>query len=57
MSRTEVHDLFTVRFEDKLMRAMEGVEDGDPLKDYLDDFEVLDALEGLASLIREYREY
>ena len=41
----------------KVIYAMEQVENGDPLKDFLDDYEIIDALMLLVWYINEFGEY
>lgn len=40
--------------EEKVIDAMEQVENGDPLKDFLDDYEIIDALELLIEYINAH---
>jgi hypothetical protein len=40
-------------FYDKIMQAAKGVKRGDPLKDFLDHYEVAKAIELLAKLLKE----
>jgi len=40
--------------EEKVIYAMEQAANGDPLKDFLDDYEIIDALELLVEYIEAY---
>ncbi len=42
------------KLEEKVIEAMEQVENGDPLKDFLDDSEIIDALDLLIEYINAY---
>lgn len=43
------------QFENKVLYAMEQVEDGEPLKDYLDGDEIIAVLDLYCSMVREGR--
>jgi hypothetical protein len=40
--------------EKKVLKACEYMENGDPLKDVLDDYEVMEAIELLGEYIKDY---
>ena len=40
--------------EKKVLKAVEYIDNGDPYKDVLDDYEVMEALELLAEYINDY---
>lgn len=46
----------TQEFYDKIMKAAEYIKCGDPLKDVLDDYEIAEAIELLAKLLKERNE-
>lgn len=45
--------ILTKKLSNKVQDADEYIENGDPLKDVMDDFEIMEAIQVLASAIRD----